>query len=924
MNTESSPIAIDDKEFVWRENFIRLGDGHLRTVWDAGSTIYTAPLGTTIVWFGFFVINQAYYSIVFLSDGSAIQVNMIDHVTTVIGTSGFYSTTTGFLPYVRSWGNQFLLISNRNTVNDYWVWDGKLLYTAGTAAPQGVNILSGGFDYSSAPTITTYGGQGSGMTFTTTEQAGAVVAIDITNPGTGYEVGDVPQLAFTGGGSDTSAELIATINAGGVGGVNITAPGSGYTSATVAFTGGGGTGAAGTVIINTGVTSVAVTAGGTNYTYATVTFSGGGGTGATAVPNITGGVITSVTVTNSGANYTSAPTPTLNGTGTGATLGTVTIGGGLITGVQITSPGSGYVTAPTVAFSGTGTGATGTALLSPSGVSAVGVINPGTGFTSPPLVSFVGGGGAGATGFVELEPTSIASVNLTAGGSNYTITPVVAFIGGGGEGASAICIMNGGSVGRIQMISGGAGYTTAVEVQINLPPDAIEFNTALANAPTNPAGLLPFTGGGAGGVAVYVPTGIAGVVVSAAGQFYTSAPAVEISAGANNSAYATVNLMPYGISGSAMESFLSRVWIIAPAQTTYATIPGTSQFNVSAPNSVWDFSPADGGEFQSNVDSFLQTEYTGVRQSSGYLYFLGDESVNVVSNVATSGSPLITTFNYQNVDPQSGLSWRDSLADFGRAELMANTIGVFGLYGGAATKISAKMDGVFRGAVFPPFSGALTPSAAVATIFDVKHYMCLMTLTDPDTKLTRNAMIAWNEKDWCILSQSPALNFINTQPVGTTFNAYGTDGTQIYPLFTTPSTKITKRLETKYYGAANGHIIKQFLATWLEASDMSVGSLGIAGTLTAVVGGSPNMYATPDGEAATIPNQIFSTWTQPLSFQSPSPYFATWGAAPAGPAPFGGAAYVAFTTLGLRLSSTSPDFILGNWMIGYHEVRAIF
>jgi phage tail sheath protein FI len=73
--------------------------------------------------------------------------------------------------------------------------------------------------------------------------------------------------------------------AGGVTAVTIGAQGSGYTSApTVAFSGGGGTGAAGTAVISGGkVTSVVITNSGSGYTSApTIAFSGGAGTGAAA------------------------------------------------------------------------------------------------------------------------------------------------------------------------------------------------------------------------------------------------------------------------------------------------------------------------------------------------------------------------------------------------------------------------------------------------------------------------------------------------------------------------------------------------------------------------------------------------------------------------------------------------------------------
>lgn len=65
-----------------------------------------------------------------------------------------------------------------------------------------------------------------------------------------------------------------------------------------------------------------VTVGGADYSAATtLAFSGGGGSGATAVPVIAGGVIISVIVTNAGSGYTSVPTLTATDTtGSGAVL----------------------------------------------------------------------------------------------------------------------------------------------------------------------------------------------------------------------------------------------------------------------------------------------------------------------------------------------------------------------------------------------------------------------------------------------------------------------------------------------------------------------------------------------------------------------------------------------------------------------------
>lgn len=78
-----------------------------------------------------------------------------------------------------------------------------------------------------------------------------VSAVSVSNGGSGYS--SVPTVAFTGGsgsGAAGTAVLGTGPNAGKVIGVTITDPGSGYTSApTVAFSGGAGSGAAATAII---------------------------------------------------------------------------------------------------------------------------------------------------------------------------------------------------------------------------------------------------------------------------------------------------------------------------------------------------------------------------------------------------------------------------------------------------------------------------------------------------------------------------------------------------------------------------------------------------------------------------------------------------------------------------------------------------
>jgi len=149
--------------------------------------------------------------------------------------------------------------------------------------------------------------------------------------------------------------------------VTLTAAGSGYTTApTVAFSGGGGTGAAATAnLVGAGLSGISVANGGTLYTSPTVAITGGGGSGATATATVSSGVITAFTVTAAGTGYTSPPTVTVSdSTGSGA-HGVAAVTASAVASVTVINPGSGYTSAPTVAFSGGGgTAAAGTAVLS--------------------------------------------------------------------------------------------------------------------------------------------------------------------------------------------------------------------------------------------------------------------------------------------------------------------------------------------------------------------------------------------------------------------------------------------------------------------------------------------------------------------------------------------------------------------------------
>jgi FtsP/CotA-like multicopper oxidase with cupredoxin domain len=241
-----------------------------------------------------------------------------------------------------------------------------------------------------------------------------------------------PSAPITIGGNGTGATATATVGANGaITAIAVTNPGSGYSSAPVTI-GGPGTGAAATAVITSSgaVTAVTVGASGAGYTKPTVSFSGGGAPTTVATATAYGGVQNTVSVTNAGTGYT-VPTVDFDmpddPNGTQAVAHATMDANGAITGIVVDQAGSGYASAPNIAIhDGTlmdpivngGSGATATCTIN---VLSVGVDTGGAGYTSAPTVAIADatGTGSGATATARVDNGTISAINVTAAGSGY-------------------------------------------------------------------------------------------------------------------------------------------------------------------------------------------------------------------------------------------------------------------------------------------------------------------------------------------------------------------------------------------------------------------------------------------------------------------------------------------------------------------------
>lgn len=461
-------------------------------------------------------------------------------------------------------------------------------------------------------------------------------------------------------------------------------------------------------------------------------------------------------------------------------------------------------------------------------------------YTSQPTITAIGGSGTGATFTATLQNGSLQTITVTNPGSGYTYLDYVylAFSGGGGK-TSAIgqaVISAAGVVTSINVVNGGSGYTATTSVAI-------------------------YGGGGTGAVAtanVNVSTGaISSFTVSNGGQGYQLPPTVVITDANNPVAQAVASLMPFGVQGNAVETFQQHVWVANGSKVLF-----------TAANIASDFATSDGGGAFTSRDSFLKVGFTSLKQSNGFLYLLADSSLNYISGVSTSGTPPTTTFSNQNVDPQIGSPWPGSVQVFSRNIVFANSFGVHVSYGGAVTKVSLPLDGIFT--TVPNFAN-FNPSSAVAILFGIHVYMLLLPIIDQVTGQQENKLLMWDGKKWWTASQEINLTWVATQEIDSVMSAWGTDGNAIYPLFNQPSSTLTKTVQSRLWMVPS-YIYNPMTSRVLGLFDYKVPSTeaitikvdnGIGGTSSNVVAGQ-NVLTWTNNTGAAI------TWTnnsaQPITW----------------------------------------------------------
>ena len=229
--------------------------------------------------------------------------------------------------------------------------------------------------------------------------------------------------------------------------------------------------------------------------------------------------------------------------------------------------------------------------------------------------------------------------------------------------------------------------------------------------------------------------------------------------------------------GSTIGTFAGSVWIGMGRTVSF-----------SAPGSYTDVQSADAGGSFIISDETLHSNINSMVVANNFLYIVGDASFNVISDVRVVGG--VTLFSNTNVSALIGSNLPLSVFPFYRSIAFATRYGFYVLNGATPQKISDHLDGII-----PLIDYTNMVSGDVANIFGILCISFLFTYKDPLLGSRPLLAIFFNKK-WFFASQGNTLTLIAGGFQSGTPALFGTDGANIWKLFSDTSSNISSTIQT--------------------------------------------------------------------------------------------------------------------------------
>lgn len=424
---------------------------------------------------------------------------------------------------------------------------------------------------------------------------------------------------------------------------------------------------------------------------------------------------------------------------------------------------------------------------------AIGMLNVGAGYNVPPAVIVSAPddtGGIHAQAEAILTGNVVSEIVWTQPGTGYTKPPTLTLSGGGGNNAQAVTSLLSFRTGQIyyQLLNGGQGYT---------------------------AGNVTVSGGGGDNSAVgtfIVSNGIVvNIIPTTLGNNYSNQANLVITLHGDGS-NAQVAAFVESNTVTDVQTYAGRLWVSQGRQLLYS---GATNFN--------DFVGISAGSFYV-TDTTLHGNILGMVVANNFLYFYGDDSINVISDVVvnTNGNTNLTN---TNISASIGTRRVDSIFPYYRYIMFQNDYGIYGLIGSTTVKLSDPLDGIYSLIDFtkPVTGGQVVINNIICACFN----FFLNPATGPSWQYPAAGgyyQAVFFDKKWFITQQG-TIDYIVGSPVGGTLGMFGASGNQLFQLYVDSANSISSVIQTALLGMGDPVRDKQVTKLGIEQTFSNGGGI---------------------------------------------------------------------------------------------------
>lgn len=266
--------------------------------------------------------------------------------------------------------------------------------------------------------------------------------------------------------------------------------------------------------------------------------------------------------------------------------------------------------------------------------------------------------------------------------------------------------------------------------------------------------------------------------------------------------------------GDDIAVYAGRVWIVSGRVVRFSGVDGFGGGAPVIPDATDYWAIANGAGALNLTDPTLRSSVTRLWSQNGYLYIIGNSSINAISDVyvpsgAVPPTPLYTNLNIQSI---IGTDQPGSLFALDRLLMFASRYGAYALYGVSAQRQSADIDGTWK---YIDFTQVISGGQVIVNNI-LNAALLIKRLNDPVLGSGPVLAMYFDEKWW--FANYGALTWVTSAIKNNAPALYGFIDNKLYQLFADTTTTPAIRAMTPLWPMEDALADKQVIRAGFEAT----------------------------------------------------------------------------------------------------------